>query len=134
MNRPRIFYGYWILVAAFFISLVYSGSVVYVFGFFVKPLQLEMGWGRGEIMLGFTLFALTGGFASPPAGWLVDRFGGRKVVLVCALASGALFCLLALVSLPAVLSGFHAFHDVFPNWLISISVISLVAWIAQRLT
>ena len=98
MNRPRIFYGYWILVAAFFISLVYSGSVVYVFGFFVKPLQLEMGWGRGEIMLAFTLFALIGGFASPPAGWLVDRFGGRKVVLVCALASGALFCLLALVN------------------------------------
>jgi MFS family permease len=49
-------------------------------------------------MLAFTLFALAGGFASPPAGWLVDRFGGRKVVLVCALASGALFCLLALVN------------------------------------
>lgn len=98
MNRPRIFYGYWILVAAFLISLVYAGSVTYVFGFFVKPLQLELGWGRGEIMLGFMLYALAGGLASPPAGWLVDRFGGRKVVLVCAVLSGALFCLFALVN------------------------------------
>lgn len=43
-----------------------------------------------------------------------------------------LFCLLAFVSLPAVLSGVVpslAHH--FPHWLISASLIALIAWIAQ---
>jgi hypothetical protein len=42
-----------------------------------------------------------------------------------------LFCLLALFSLPAVLSGFSAFHSAFPAVLIKASIIALVAWVAQ---
>ena len=42
------------------------------------------------------------------------------------------FCLLALVSLPAVLTTVWAgLGGVFPKWLISVSLIALVAWIAQ---
>ena len=41
------------------------------------------------------------------------------------------FCLLALCSLPAVLSGFHVFAAVFPIWMTKASDIALVAWIAQ---
>ena len=41
------------------------------------------------------------------------------------------FTVLALLSLPAVLSGFHAFHSVFPNWMIRASIIALIAWVAQ---
>ena len=41
-----------------------------------------------------------------------------------------IFCLLALASLPAVLT--QALHlHVFPSWLISVGLIALVAWIAQ---
>jgi len=40
------------------------------------------------------------------------------------------FCLLALASLPAVLT--QAFHlHVFPSWLVSVGLIALVAWVAQ---
>jgi hypothetical protein len=42
-----------------------------------------------------------------------------------------IFTVLALLSLPAVLSGFHAFHSVFPNWMIRASIIALIAWVAQ---
>lgn len=41
------------------------------------------------------------------------------------------FCLLALCSLPAVLSGFSAFAGDFPAWMIKTSDIALVAWVAQ---
>jgi hypothetical protein len=41
------------------------------------------------------------------------------------------FCLLALFSLPAVLSGFHVFHSFFPAVIIKTSIIALVAWVAQ---
>ena len=40
------------------------------------------------------------------------------------------FCLLALLSLPAVLT--QAFHVTwFPSWLVAVGLIALVAWIAQ---
>jgi hypothetical protein len=42
-----------------------------------------------------------------------------------------IFSILALCSLPAVLSAFYVFHGVFPDWLIKASLISLIAWIAQ---
>ena len=42
-----------------------------------------------------------------------------------------IFCLLALCSLPAVLSGFSAFAHVFPIWITKASDIALVAWVAQ---
>jgi hypothetical protein len=41
------------------------------------------------------------------------------------------FCVLALCSLPSVLSGFNVFHGVFPGWMIKVSIIALVAWVAQ---
>ena len=41
------------------------------------------------------------------------------------------FCLLALFSLPAVLSGFSVFNGVFPAVIIKASIIALVAWVAQ---
>ncbi len=44
-----------------------------------------------------------------------------------------LFCVLALCSLPAVLSGFSVFHSVFPSIIIKTSIIALVAWVAQTM-
>lgn len=43
-----------------------------------------------------------------------------------------IFCLLALCSLPAILSGFAAFHGVFPHWIITTSLIALIAWISSN--
>jgi hypothetical protein len=42
-----------------------------------------------------------------------------------------LFCVLALLSLPAVLSAFGPFAHTFPDWMIKASIIALVAWVAQ---
>lgn len=42
------------------------------------------------------------------------------------------FNLLALCSLPAILSEFSAFHTVFPHWLVSASLIALIAWVSSN--
>jgi hypothetical protein len=41
------------------------------------------------------------------------------------------FCVLALCSLPAVLSGFSVFNGFFPTVIIKASIIALVSWVAQ---
>jgi len=41
------------------------------------------------------------------------------------------FCLLALCSLPSVLSYFGPFHHTFPSWMVKASIIALISWVAQ---
>ena len=64
-----------------------------------------------------------------------QRFNKRVAIrvtkMVGSMTCAWAFCLLALCSLPAVLSAFSVFHSTFPNWLIKTSVIALVAWVAQ---
>jgi hypothetical protein len=43
-----------------------------------------------------------------------------------------IFTILALCSLPAILSEFSAFHSAFPHWMISASLIALIAWISSN--
>ena len=59
------------------------------------------------------------------------RFGLFITQAVGTMWTGYVFTLLALLSLPYVLSLFHAFTHTFPGWLIKASILALVAWIAQ---
>jgi hypothetical protein len=69
-----------------------------------------------------------------PARTAVQRFNQRVAVRITKIV-GSMWCayvftLLALLSLPAVLT--LAFHITwFPSWLVSTGLIALVAWIAQ---
>ncbi len=101
-QKPRIFYGYRILVVAFLCVSVFSGCGVGVFSLFVKPLQSDFGWGRGEVMVGFSILFLVMGIASPFIGGLIDRYGVRGVIAAGAFAGG-----LGLASLNLMQSLWH---------------------------
>ena len=87
------------------------------------------GWTR----LGFPVHART--LDHLPTDNAYERFNKRMALAITrgvgTMTTFWLFCILALLSLPAVLSGFSAFHGVFPGWLIKASIIALIAWIAQ---
>jgi hypothetical protein len=59
--------------------------------------------------------------------WLAIKVTTGVGSMTCAY----IFAVIALVSLPAILSQFQAFHSTFPNWLVKASLIALVSWIAQ---
>jgi OFA family oxalate/formate antiporter-like MFS transporter len=59
MNRtagtePRIFYGWWVVTAAFAITFLGFGSA-YTFSAFLEQLQHEFGASRGSVSLVFSL-------------------------------------------------------------------------------
>jgi hypothetical protein len=65
-----------------------------------------------------------------------QRFNKRLAVAITAnvgtMTSAYLFCVLAFLSLPAVLSGLGGpFTGLFPDYLVKASLIALIAWIAQ---
>jgi hypothetical protein len=59
--------------------------------------------------------------------WLAIKVTGAVGSMTCAYV----FSLLALISLPAILSAFKVFHATFPSWLVKASLIALVSWVAQ---
>ena len=59
--------------------------------------------------------------------WLAIKVTTGVGSMTCAY----IFSVLALISLPAILSAFKVFHNTFPNWLVKASLIALVSWIAQ---
>ena len=65
-----------------------------------------------------------------------QRFNKRLAVAITTnvgtMTSAYLFCVLAFLSLPAVLSGLGGpFDGVFPAFMVKASLIALIAWIAQ---
>jgi MFS family permease len=76
------------------ISLSFSlGTLaVYSFSLFVKPLESEFGWSRGDISLALALCNLAASVAIPIQGTLCDRFGSRGIIFLghSALCAGLL--------------------------------------------
>ena len=95
LKKPRVFYGYWIVVATFLCVFIFSGCGFYAFSLFVKPLQADLGWSRGEIMAAFTIWFLFMGVAAPFIGRVVDRHGARSVISTGAIMTGLGFVFLS---------------------------------------
>ncbi len=76
----------WGQLALGIICLVMIANLQYGWTLFIDPIDAKYHWGRASIQVAFTIFILTETWVAPIAGYLVDRFGPRVLVL----ASGAL--------------------------------------------
>jgi len=78
------YYGWRVVLAACLGVMAGFGSLfVYTFSVFVKPLSAEFGWSREAISSGFAIAAVTLGLCSPLLGRWIDRFGPRRIILIC---------------------------------------------------
>jgi MFS family permease len=99
------YYGWRVVFAACFGVMAGFGSLfVYTFAVFVKPLGAQFGWSREAISSGFGLAAVTLGLISPVLGHWLDRFGPRRVILICMSVFG---CAIASLSLLHSISQFY---------------------------
>ena len=80
MSRP-IYYGYWLIVAAFIAQFVSVGAQSYVVGPFMVPMTTELGWTRAEFTLPRTIGQVVMAFTGFFIGSLVDRKGARGFML-----------------------------------------------------
>jgi len=81
-GKPRFYYGYVVVIAAFLIMLVFSGALS-SYGVFFKPLAGEFGWNRAEIAGAYSLSLFLTGLLFMITGRLTDRFGPRAVATIC---------------------------------------------------
>jgi MFS family permease len=92
---PNIFYGWWIIIACFILSLYSGGIVFYGFTAFFDPLVKEFGWSYAQISFALSIRGIEMSFLSPVIGFLVDRHGPRKMAFLGVFTIGIGFFLLS---------------------------------------
>jgi MFS family permease len=107
-TSSRIFYGWYVLAASFFLLFFQSGAR-FSFGIMFKPMMAELGWSRASIssvfFLNMVFFALT----LSVAGRLYDRYGPRWVIFISTVLLAAGYMCTSLIR---SLWQFHLFYGV----------------------
>ena len=124
-----IFYGWWIVLAAMALELVISGLFLQAYGAYLVLLRSEFGWSATILSLAFALTRVEQGLLAPLQGWLVDKYGPRRVVNagVGVLAVGYLllsqvssletfFAAIFVMAIGASLGGFSSLAIAVVNW------------------
>lgn len=97
-KKSGIFYGYWIVLAGSVLAAINGGLYFFGSSVFFKPIIDELGTNRAVLSGAFSLARLESGLIGPLEGWLIDKFGPRKVLLLGIPLFAAGFVLLSLVN------------------------------------
>lgn len=81
-RASRVFYGWWIVVAGFWIQLLVGALLNQAYGAYVVLLQREFGWSKTMLSGAYSLTRVESGILGPVQGWMLDRFGPRAVMRV----------------------------------------------------
>ena len=82
----------WVTVAACTVGLILCNGTltVYTIGVFVRPLGHEFHWTRTQLFGALAVFEYALAFASPAWGWITDRLGPRRAMLISAIMASSL--------------------------------------------
>ena len=96
-SNHKIFYGYIVVIASFFIIFVMHGMYS-VYGVFFNPLQTEFGWSRTMLSGAHSLAFFLEGLFAIVVGRLTDRFGPKIIMVACGFVLGLGYSLMSQVN------------------------------------
>ena len=119
--KPRIFYGWWVVLAAAGINVYGAGVWFYGFPIFFKALLDDFGWTAAAGAAVVALSRLEGGLEGPIIGWAVDKFGPRRLAVIGAVVTGLGFMVMGSVTSFNIgfihVSAFVAFVLLYAGWM-----------------
>ena len=80
--RGRIFYGWWLLVGLFLIYAASNGILLNTMPRIFPNLATEFGWTNEQVTRPANMFFALVAFLNPVAGWLLDRYSIRRLMLI----------------------------------------------------
>ena len=90
-RRPKIYYGWYIVIATGFVMTIATVPLFHAMTLWAVALEKHFMWPRGQLSLALTLTRIEGGLMGPIEGYLTDKLGGRRMVLVGFLILGVGF-------------------------------------------
>ena len=133
-KHPRVFYGWWIVGAAFFIALYTAGAVSYGFTTIFEPIVEEFSWSYMQVSLAASIRGLETGLLAPVAGLLVDRLGPRRLLFAGVTLVGMGMMLVSQTTSLAMFYGAMALVAIGVSGCSSTIVMAAVAnWFRKRI-
>src|SRR6266571_3694044 len=83
-----LYYGWRMVAVGSILRILGGGLYFYGFSVFFLPLSQDLGLNRAATSLVFSLARAQGAFEGPVAGYIMDRFGLRPLMLTAIMMNG----------------------------------------------
>ena len=116
-NTPKwkplnhIFYGWWLVGITIFTMMVVITPVFQGLGFFFVALERQFQWSRTVLSIPLSLARAEGALLGPIEGFLIDRVGSRRMILIGFMILGAGFVAFSFID--SVLGYYVSFLVIF---------------------
>jgi MFS family permease len=131
-NNPRIYPGYVVLAACFFILAIVFGAQ-FSFGVFFKPILTQFGWSRAETAGPVAVGMIVNGLFSIVSGRLSDRFGPKLIISAGAVIISSGYFLMSSINSLWQLYVYYGVLVAGGSSTIYIPLVSLIArWFNQK--
>ena len=102
LGRANFHYA-WVIVAVLALVQIMALSINFAGGVLVQPLsdsEGDFGFSLADVGASYGLFFLTGALLAPVAGWMGDRYGPRKMMILGAVSYAAALIIVAFIDAP----------------------------------
>ena len=128
-----VFYGWWIVGMSVFMLTLMAATSFQSLGIFVVALERKFGWSRTTLSVPFSLSRVQGAMVGPLEGWLIDRLGSRRMIVIGYTIMGIGFILYSQID--TVWQYFAAYFLIavgsgFGGWLAIITLVN--NWFIRR--
>ena len=97
-HRVPFYYGWIIVVGAFFGTFIGGGLQSFTFSVFLLPMSDDLGWSRTALTGALTFRLITAASLAPIFGPMVDKYGPRFLMVAAAVIGGVAALLLSRVT------------------------------------
>jgi MFS family permease len=133
-NR-KVFYGWWIVAAGFFIAVYIGGFIHFGFTAVFEPIAGDFGWSYTQVSFAASLRGLQTSFLAPVVGLLMDRWGPRRLVFAGAAIIGLGLLLLSRINSLATFYGAFILIAIGVSTCIGVVPIATVGnWFQRKAT
>ncbi|MFC2060223.1 MFS transporter [Chloroflexota bacterium] len=132
-ERNGVFYGWWVIGACIVISVCTGGVIHYGFTALLEPIAKEFGWSYAQISLAASIRGLETGLLAPLMGFLVDRWGPRKLMFSGAVILGfGLILLSRTTSLGMFYGAFVVIAIATSTSSHTVTMTAVISWFRKR--
>jgi MFS family permease len=134
LKTQGVFYGWYIVGVGFLANVASSFALASTLSIFLKPLTAELGISRGVFSLLRSGEGIIAACLAPLVGTLVDRYGGRWLMVIGAAIAGIGFLFLGAIDnfgqFAAIRLTFVTFGDVLMGYMVVNVVVA--QWFVRR--